>query len=306
MTSILDRDDQSSSVLAQIANSANRALRADDPAGLMRLVRRLTDRSRSLPSGAGNLRKVCVSIATDLYVWSGWADAHDYLLGYLANIGDSPEEPMEIAHRIRSPLGVNDLAVRSRAVGLSAELVRSSDSAFGDAWEAIRLQRQAGDESPDLALAKALGQTLDTVGRELYFASGAYEVGKEDPEPVPNAQEFYEAVAPLLALLVSVPLAGVIQHAIQVLDYLSPTNPRLAFISIGQAIETGRAAGYEFDILAAPLVVGIVERYLAQHRGLLQKDADCRAALIGILDAFVAAGWPEAARLTFGLQEIFR
>jgi hypothetical protein len=58
--------------------------------------------------------------------------------------------------------------------------------------------------------------------------------------------------------------------------------------------------------MAAGLVVQIVERYLAEHRTLLQQDDGCRAALIDVLDIFVGAGWAAALRLTYGLQEIYR
>jgi len=54
------------------------------------------------------------------------------------------------------------------------------------------------------------------------------------------------------------------------------------------------------------LVVGLVRRYLAEYRHLFREDPECRAALIELLDTFIQAGWPEAQRLTYNLDEIFR
>ena len=78
------------------------------------------------------------------------------------------------------------------------------------------------------------------------------------------------------------------------------------FRRIARAIRGGEAAGYQFDSLAADLFVRLLEVYLAEHRAMLQRDAEARARLIEILDVFVRAGWPKARRLTYGLHELFR
>jgi hypothetical protein len=66
------------------------------------------------------------------------------------------------------------------------------------------------------------------------------------------------------------------------------------------------AAGYHLESLAVSVVVRLVRRYLADYRELLYQDADCRSALQRILDIFVSVGWPDARRLTFQLDDIFR
>jgi hypothetical protein len=53
-------------------------------------------------------------------------------------------------------------------------------------------------------------------------------------------------------------------------------------------------------------MVRLVERYLAEHRPLLREDDECRRILLEVLDIFVQAGWPQARRLTYRLEEIFR
>jgi len=56
--------------------------------------------------------------------------------------------------------------------------------------------------------------------------------------------------------------------------------------------------------LAADLIVGLVGRYLAEYRHILREDRECREGLTEILDTFVQ--WPNARRLTYRLDEIFR
>jgi hypothetical protein len=71
-------------------------------------------------------------------------------------------------------------------------------------------------------------------------------------------------------------------------------------------VREGQRGGYQFDTMAEELMAGIVERYLVQHRSLLQQDAECRGALIEILDTFVRGGSLRARRLSYHLGDIFR
>jgi hypothetical protein len=78
------------------------------------------------------------------------------------------------------------------------------------------------------------------------------------------------------------------------------------FIRIGRIVRSGQRGGFQYESLAADIIVKIVERYLAEYRQLLKDDGECRQILIEVLDAFVQAGWPSARRLTYRLEEIFR
>jgi hypothetical protein len=53
------------------------------------------------------------------------------------------------------------------------------------------------------------------------------------------------------------------------------------------------------------VVVRIVERYLARHREVFE-DEEMARALMDVLDVFVAVGWPQARRLVYGLDQIYR
>ena len=75
---------------------------------------------------------------------------------------------------------------------------------------------------------------------------------------------------------------------------------------IGRVVLGGQQGGYQYESLAANLMVRLVEQYLAEHRTLLREDAESRQTLIDILDVFVQAGWPTTRRLAYGPDEIPR
>jgi hypothetical protein len=71
------------------------------------------------------------------------------------------------------------------------------------------------------------------------------------------------------------------------------------------AVEGAQGAGYAFDPMAAQEVTGIVETMLADHRETT-RNGQPLDDLMRILDIFVRAGWPEAQRLVWRLEELFR
>ena len=92
----------------------------------------------------------------------------------------------------------------------------------------------------------------------------------------------------------------------ELLDHFSTEHPEEVFLSVAELIRAGQPGGYQYESLAARRVVAFVERYLAEYRWLFRQNKDCRKALVRILDIFVDAGWPEAHRLTYRLEEIYR
>jgi hypothetical protein len=85
-------------------------------------------------------------------------------------------------------------------------------------------------------------------------------------------------------------------HLIETLEACVEFDTRGVLLRIARVVELGKAGNYQLESLAQGVVVRLVERYLAEYRSLFQRDAEARKALIGILDAFVAAGWPDARR----------
>jgi hypothetical protein len=93
--------------------------------------------------------------------------------------------------------------------------------------------------------------------------------------------------------------------------FMQLLNETLVFDPAGvlqMAAEVAAAAvggGYQFDSLAVQEVVRLVEVVLTDHRDLLLQEQPLAAAL-RLLDVFADAGWPEALRLVWRLDEAFR
>ena len=156
---------------------------------------------------------------------------------------------------------------------------------------------------------KSLGHLMERFSLELYFASGAYDE-KHPPEFIKpltsQSKRFYEEASDILDELTEVKFANVVHQLLQTLEFFIPLDPKGVFLRIGKVVHAGQEGGYQYESLGADLLVRIVERYLAEHRVLLQRDDTCRQTLINVLDVFVQAGWPSARGLTYRLEEIFR
>ena len=64
-------------------------------------------------------------------------------------------------------------------------------------------------------------------------------------------------------------------------------------------------AGYHLDSMAATEVVALAERVLADYRSDLPAP-NVLADLVKLLDLFAKVGWPDALRLVWRLDEVFR
>jgi hypothetical protein len=172
---------------------------------------------------------------------------------------------------------------------------------------------KASDFPEDARLqVKAVHEVADELGVRVYFASGSFDERMADQQP--QRKKLTEAVKgrflrealPLVYALSELAFPQVIHNILQALEAYIIINPRNVFLAVGRAVRQGQASGYQYDSLAAGLVVNIVRRYLADYRYLFREEPECRDALTEILNTFVRAGWPEAMGLTFRLEEIYR
>ncbi len=163
-------------------------------------------------------------------------------------------------------------------------------------------------EDPQIKAARTTAHVIDGVASEVYFATGIFDEQQNRGSAISVGQRerLYFESAGLLDRLCDVAFASSTHHVIETHGAFIPLDPRGTFLRIARTVKAGQVGGYQSDSLGAGLVVKLVERYLAEHRTLLQQDDECRQALIDVLGIFVRAGWPEALRLTFGLQDIFR
>jgi hypothetical protein len=180
--------------------------------------------------------------------------------------------------------------LRSAREGLNKLEAAHKDSKF-DEWP-----------EPDQKNAQSFARIINSIGQQIYFTSG----GKNDGILTPERERFYHEAVPIIDELTGFGFPSLSHHLLETLEHFIPLDPRGVFLRIGFVIKGGSKGGYQYESLAADLMVKLIERYLAEYRPLLGEDDECRKTLLEILDIFVQAGWPRARRLTYRLEAIFR
>jgi hypothetical protein len=138
------------------------------------------------------------------------------------------------------------------------------------------------------------------------YGHGLANTDTLDPAMLARRDAFYPHARSMLSKLASIGHPHTAHKTMELLAYLSPVDPAGTLILAGTLIRAAALRGYQYDPLGEPLVVGYVERFLAEYRGVLRERPDCNRALVDILDVFVRVGWPSAHRLVYRLDEIYR
>jgi hypothetical protein len=309
---MLHRDESMSVLQALITRLPLMTLPDDQVDRLLRMLREAFARAAGEQPGAAKVRELCIQSMTNLYVMRGTADAQHFLESeVLPKLKDDAGLAQQIPYLLRDALTYDTpdtpgtgAEIRRRAITLATDLFEEAAAAMSE-WNTELAGQSVGPDDPALAGPRATAQVLDGIAAEVYFATGAFEEQQGQEPTVSRAQRerFYNEAPGLLDAVCGVTFPHSTHHVIQALESFIPFDPRGVFLRVVRAVKSGQAGGYQTDSMAAGLVVQIVERYLAEHRTLLQQDDGCRAALIDVLDIFVGAGWAAALRLTYGLQE---
>ena len=307
-------EDRSRGVLRGLVTPTLFRLRFDHPDRVADLVINIYTRTADWPERE-NVRNDCLDVLVDLFV----AGKHDGATEIIQHIADHPLEHLEqachLAPRFREiltdgPVDVPDSAAdaaRFRAIDFLLRLTRSAADVFGRGV----VKEGQGDpshpgERPTTQQTEQLAHLLDAVGFNLFVTSGAHE-DDESAAPAEDVQaRLLREAGPIIDQLADVGLPSLAHHLLETLNALIPFDPQGVFMRIAAVIRGGRKGAYQYDQMAENVLVGIVERYLAEYREIFQKDEDVRRALIGILDTFVQAGSVGACRLSYGLDGIFR
>ncbi|NPA76202.1 MAG: hypothetical protein GXN93_00400 [Candidatus Diapherotrites archaeon] len=269
--------------------------------------------------GADQVREFCVGIFLGLYIWRNHTASRNLVREIVSNPASYPSEASHVLGNLREALtyGPTDRvdpqadAVRRRALDLLHLLLRSTQSSLREVENRHAAWPFSDWPVSDQETVKSLLHLIDRIATEVYFASGAYDARRQKQkrevhEITPQSKRFYEEAGRILDTLAEASLPSVAHYLLETLEYFIPLDPRGVFLRIHRVVSTGQQAGYQYESMAAELIVRLVERYLADYRPLLQEDDDCRKALIEVLDVFVRAGWPSARRLAYRLEEIFR
>jgi hypothetical protein len=176
--------------------------------------------------------------------------------------------------------------------------------------EAEQSQTDDSDRGEEI---RELFNVLDHIISRFYFQSGIRDGQGEGPATHEEICSFFRAIRTILRQLgemtggtngLGLP-ARTAHHFIELLSGSIACDPTEVLHLTRLAVEGAQGAGYAFDPMAAEEVTGIVETILADHRETA-RDGQPLEDLMRILDIFVQAGWPEAQRLVWRLEELFR
>jgi hypothetical protein len=147
-----------------------------------------------------------------------------------------------------------------------------------------------------------------------YFAAGIFEGGKERPAVTDSEREaFYFFIRPILDRVVVVCdhekggllFASTAHHFMELLNGVLGYDVKHVLNLAHNVSRIGTSGGYNLDSMAVHEVVKLVETILANHR-VEVRDGDALEDLLGILDIFSDVGWPDALKLVWRLDEVFR
>jgi hypothetical protein len=195
-------------------------------------------------------------------------------------------------------------AVLSRAAEYVARI-------SGIATSELRMLNQASEADPEriTPLYKAIDALVDRV----YFGSGAFEGSADGRLSSESQSDYYAYYGPVVSEVlkslsvtpkIALP-ASTAHRLVELHAHLLQIDPPAALAGVVDAAQLGQPAGYAFDSLAATAVVRFVERLLSDYRELTQQEPGL-TQLVTLLDIFVETGWPDAQRMVWRLEEIFR
>lgn len=163
---------------------------------------------------------------------------------------------------------------------------------------------------------KALYGIINNLVMRLYFAADIDPNLRQRTEhPLSDSQRdaFFRASLPLLSKVLSFgnePEAGVLlaptaHYFMELLNGVVRYDPALVLHMAADVVRSSQRFNYNLDSMAMKETVQLVETLLADHRTEIRSE-DSIKDLLGLLDSFIDAGWPDALNLVWRLDEIYR
>lgn len=269
-----------------------------DPARVVEFARRVAERTCG-QEGARDLGDVVGVPVARLALRQGRADALGLVDEWTGAFWEFGDLVTAVAGEALSLLGEEeaDGTVWRRAQSTLAALITRMGATWSEDLE------RSQDSDTTLERQRPTIRLADFLAARMLSVSGGLPGG----EARAARPTVYGRMAPLLETLATALPGGPIVHGVmQTLVHCAEVDPLAVFLQAGRVLHAGRTGEYQHDQLAMDLVVSLVERYLAAHMGLLRESPAAMATLIDILDSFVQAGWPKAARLTYRLGDLYR
>lgn len=153
---------------------------------------------------------------------------------------------------------------------------------------------------------------IDEVASRLFYQVRRDEEAAQKVEKQDQLRTYYQAIRSVLEDVVSFGrradaslLAPTAHHMMELLHVCVAIDPRGVLQLAAQVAVASERSGYNLDSMAVKEVVAIAETLLTDFRYELQ-EGESLEDFVTLLDTFARAGWPEALRLLWRLDEVFR
>ena len=265
------------------------------------------------------LEQALGAMATGLYVGQGRAACVAQLRTWLRHVGNASELLWSAVSTLREALFLKykkdatdeDRAIQERAREVLGLAVAAAANAMPTALSTYNASAEGSQErTASEHEYRSAVRLLEHCVNELYFGAGAFKDSNGEREVVLDSPASKRSfLLEYQAILVAIGQSGdpaATHHLVELYEFIADGDPAAVFDQIA-ALLVGQAAreGYHFESLGLDVVVRIVRRYLADHRDLFENPAR-RIALIGVLNLFSDAGWPEALKLLYELPDLMR
>ncbi len=200
------------------------------------------------------------------------------------------------------------LTDRSQRAGMV--ILEACSAAAAGSYQVLTTEAVEGVERDSaMATYRATESIIGHLMNQIYFGSGAYSGNREAQIGLMSAdamRNFLDDYRPMLELLAASHEPSTHHHLVELYEFLIAGDPVRVFDAL-HTLLTGSAAreGYHHEGLAAPVIVRMIKRYVADHRSIFEDDAR-RARLVEILRLFSDVGWPDALKLLFELPDLLR
>ncbi|MFA8356405.1 hypothetical protein ACEPT7_00660 [Burkholderia ubonensis] len=265
------------------------------------------------------LEQALGAMATGLYVGQGRAACRAHLHAWLPDIADASDLLWSAVSTLREALFLKykesasdgDGAIQDRAREVLGLVVAAAASSMPAAFSTYNASLEGSEERVASEREyRAAVSLLEHCVNQLYFGAGAFADSNGQHEIVLDSPASKRSfLIEYQTILFEIGQSGgpaATHHLVELYEFIADGDPATVFDQVA-ALLVGPAAreGYHFESLGLDVVVRIVRRYLADHRDLFENPAR-RSALIGVLELFSNAGWPEALKLLYELPDLMR
>ena len=311
--------EKSTGVLRSLVARTLGWLRDTDTERVVKLLKDIFEKTNTqvMTGGPGiqELRRFCLEIFTDIYIRSNHQICQEILNNCLfrkssLNYGDYFHilgcAKKFLNYRLSSDSD-EDKNLRNRARKLLKNILKLSDTQlnkYKETYKDVEFQKWPKEIQEQTQI---LINIFDSICRGIFIISKQLDDKQKDSTLTYKQRKiFYKENYHILDILSKIKYPGIIYHFLKTLKIFITINPENIFFLMGQSICAGEKYGYQYESLAINLFVELTGCYLADHRTIFSSNSSCRELLIKMLDIFVRAGWPEAQKLVYRLEEIFR